>query len=182
MGFNLDEYEPVAARIARFWADHPNGAIHSELVFDDGERVVIKATVYIDRTQLMPAAVDYAEEIRTDRGVNSTSRIENCSTSAQGRALAACGYAPTDWSKKPSREEMAKVERMGGSDANRPGMSAHGGLLTPKQLAFIKRLAKDRVLSEEAVFDEIRDRFGPEAGVLELLTARQASALIEAWK
>lgn len=182
MAFNLDDYEPVAARIARFWADNPAGAIQSELVFDDGERCIVKATIFKDKADSNPAAVDYAEEIKTDRGVNSTSRIENCSTSAQGRALAALGYAPSDRSKKPSREEMAKVERMGGSDANRPGSTAHGGLATAKQLAFIKRLAKDRGLDDEAIFDEIRDRFGPDAGVLELLSARQASALIEAWK
>jgi hypothetical protein len=181
MAFNLDDYEPVAARIARFWADHPNGAIQSELVFDDGERCIIKATIYVDRGQMMPSAVDYAEEIRTDRGVNATSRIENCSTSAQGRALAALGYSPSDWTKKPSREEMAKVQRLGGSDANQPSASV-GGLLTPKQLAFIKRLAKERGLDDEAVFDEIHNRFGSETSVLELLTSRQASQLIEAWK
>jgi hypothetical protein len=110
VGFNLDDYEPVASRIARFWAEHPCGAIHTELVFDDGKRCIVKATVHFDSTQ-PPVSSDYAEEHYSERGVNATSRVENCSTSAQGRALAAAGFLPSDWTKKPSREEMAKVQR-----------------------------------------------------------------------
>ena len=184
MAFDLDSYEPVAARIARFWADHPNGAIHSELVFDDGERCVVKATVYIDRTQLMPAAVDYAEEIRTERGVNSTSRIENCSTSAQGRALAACGYAPTDWSKKPSREEMAKVQRMGGTDANRAtaGSRATARFATDGQRKFVNDLGKRRGLDDLGILEAIHELLNDTAVVVETLTFDQAKRIIEAWK
>jgi hypothetical protein len=111
MAFNLDEYTPVSERIKQFWIDHPNGAIHSELVFDDGKRCVIKTTLWLDKNDPQPTTVDYAEEHLTDRGVNATSRIENCATSSQGRSLAAAGYLGADWTKKPSREEMQKVVR-----------------------------------------------------------------------
>ena len=30
MGF-MDNYEPVADRIAKFWEKHPNGRIHTEI-------------------------------------------------------------------------------------------------------------------------------------------------------
>jgi hypothetical protein len=113
MGFDLDSYEPVASRIQRFYEAFPTGAIHCEIVHDDGQRVVVKATVWRDINDARPSAVDFAEELISDRGVNATSRVENCATSATGRAIsiAAHGLGPSDYTKKPSREEMAKVER-----------------------------------------------------------------------
>jgi hypothetical protein len=140
MGFDLDSYEPVASRIQRFYDAYPTGAIHCEIVHDDGQRVVVKATVWRDINDAQPSAVDFAEELISDRGVNSTSRVENCATSATGRAIsiAAHGLGPSDYTKKPSREEMAKVQRQSSSrpkpaspmaDAN--GISVKGNQFGP---------------------------------------------------
>jgi len=163
MGFNLDDYEPVASRIKRFWEEHPLGAIHTELIFDDGHRCVVKATVYFDSTA-QPVSSDYAEEIQTERGVNSTSRIENCSTSAQGRALAAAGFFPSDWTKKPSREEMAKVQRSSngptferGNDPRMPSVTITQptGLATDKQKNMIRAISKSHGALPPANLDQM---------------------------
>jgi hypothetical protein len=58
----------------------------------------------------MPTTVDYAEERPDTSPVNRVSFVENCATSAIGRALADLGGEFTG-TKRPSREEMAKVAR-----------------------------------------------------------------------
>lgn len=105
----LEGYEPVADRIAKFWADHKNGRIHTEIVLINEQEIVIKASVYTDREDARPASIDFAQETRGSSNINRQSFVENCSTSAIGRALATLGYAPKDASKRPSREEMSKA-------------------------------------------------------------------------
>lgn len=176
MGFNLDEYEPVAARLARFVERYPEGAIHTEIVFDDGVRIVIKASAWRNMTDPIPAGVDFAEEILTDRGVNSTSRIENCATSATGRCLALIGFAPSDWTKKPSREEMSKVARTGGLTGGTPAGS--GQYATPKQVAFIRGLAADSGLTDEHAIQDAVDAALGKHVLISQLTPAQASHVI----
>jgi hypothetical protein len=189
MAFDLSSYEPVAHRIARFWEDHPEGAIYSELIFDDGERCVVKATVHFIKGE-QAVSSDYAEEMKTDRGVNSTSRIENCCTSAQGRALSAAGYLGSDWTKKPSREEMSKVSRAenpsaGHAPSTSSGASEHiprGAFATPKQIGYIKKLAKDAGLDDLRLLELIQRTLNSDEAVLELLKSHEASAVIEVLK
>lgn len=117
---SIEDYEPVASRLARFWAAHPDGRIITSLVTFDGDRVIAQCDVYFDRDDARPVATDFAEEIRGSNNVNKTSHIENALTSATGRALADCNFASSDeWNKRPSREEMQKVQRMTGQ-ASRP--------------------------------------------------------------
>jgi hypothetical protein len=166
MGFNLQDYEPVASRIQRFYEAYPTGAIHCEIVHDDGQRVIIKATVWRDINDARPAAVDYAEELLTDRGVNSTSRVENACTSATGRSIsiAAHGLGPSDWTKKPSREEMEKVQRSSngpayerGNDARMPSVTITqpAGLATDKQKNMIRAISKSHGALPPANLDQM---------------------------
>jgi hypothetical protein len=108
--FNLDDYETVATRLEKFWADNPQGRVHSEMVSSSDTGFIIRAEVYSDREDARPVATGLAEEHWADKGVNATSPVENCETSAIGRALANWIYV-TKSDKRPSREEMEKVQR-----------------------------------------------------------------------
>jgi len=109
VGFNLDDYEPVAARHSRWLAQHPNGRTITHMVSTPGSDIcVIRAELWLEDVCI---ATGYAEEVRGAGNVNRTSHVENCETSAVGRALANAGMAGSDVSKRASREEMSKVER-----------------------------------------------------------------------
>jgi len=105
--FNLADYEPVEVRLEKFIKDYPAFRISTELEVVEATRYIVKAYLFKDASDSVAWATGYAEETVTSRGVNQTSALENCETSAIGRALANAGYAPKG--KRPSREEMSKV-------------------------------------------------------------------------
>ena len=105
--FNLADYETVEVRLEKFIKDYPSFRIATELEVVEATRYIVKAYLFKDASDGVAWATGYAEETVTSRGVNQTSALENCETSAIGRALANAGYAPKG--KRPSREEMSKV-------------------------------------------------------------------------
>jgi hypothetical protein len=105
--FNLDDYETVEERLIKYWKDHPDGQIHTEIMESTASRFIVKASIFRTEADARPWATGLAEETVQGRGVNATSALENCETSAIGRALANAGYATKG--KRASREEMGKV-------------------------------------------------------------------------
>ena len=114
--FNLEDYETVEERLIKFWKDHPDGQIHTKVLEHTATRFIVEASIYRTEADVRPWTTGLAEETVQGRGVNATSALENCETSAIGRALANAGYATKG--KRASREEMGKVIEINKVKAN----------------------------------------------------------------
>ena len=131
MAFDLSAYETVAERLAKLYAAEPDARIHTEMLTQPGADIcVFKACLWVGNNIV---AIGHAEETRGAGNVNRTSHVENCETSAIGRALANWRLAGSDPTKRASREEMAKVGRgnsyipanaSGGNDDASPAQKA----------------------------------------------------------
>jgi len=154
--FNLNEYDQVEDRIKKFYELHEDGRITTEVIYEDGDRTMIEAYIYInkdDQINKCPKATGIAEEIRimnksiSKSGmeyeeVNYSSWTENCETSAIGRALANMNISGN---KRPSRQEMEKVQRYqnNNSVASRPTTAPQNGTsepMTKEQEKYLKTL------------------------------------------
>ena len=112
MGWNLDDYEPVATRLAR-WLDDcrtrgVRGRVITELMHRTDDVAVFRAEIYEDDLLI---AVGHAEDYRAAKGDNATNWFENAETGSIGRALSNMGVSGSDPSRRPSREEMQKASR-----------------------------------------------------------------------
>jgi hypothetical protein len=155
MKFNLEDYEPVDARIKRFYAEHPEGRITTELLSnpDAIDTAVVKAFLYVgDELK----ATGLAFEKAGDGMANKTSHLENCETSAIGRALANWNYSGN---KRPSREEMQKAAQpdIGEARAKTLAMLEASGLSDTTVSDFKAQLAEaDSIAAVRSLYTNIQ--------------------------
>ena len=63
MSFNPADYASVQERLPLFWKDCPRGRINTEIVTDDGTRIIVRADLYADITDaVLWLASDQASE------------------------------------------------------------------------------------------------------------------------
>jgi hypothetical protein len=182
VGFDLSSFEPVAERLDRWLNakiagyeassnDYPR--VLTRMVSEPGADIcVIRAELWLGENLI---ATGYAEEVRGSGNVNRTSHVENCETSAIGRALANCGMAGSDMTKRPSREEMAKVQRTSNGPAVERGNDSRMPSVTVTQPA---GLASEKQVYFASSFYKKAEREVPKQW-LATLTSKEMSALID---
>jgi hypothetical protein len=113
----LDNYEDVAARIARLWATHPTARVQTNIVDFNAEKgfVLIQAQIFREYEDVNPSATDYAFGNVATYNVNMKKFfVEDTVTSAIGRAIGLLLGAD----KRPTRQDMEKVENLSTKVAN----------------------------------------------------------------
>ena len=83
------EYAEVAQRVMAFRKIEPNGEILPEMIFNENGTCIFKASIIDGDGKTL--AVGHACEREGVGSINKLSHIENCETSAVGRALGFCG-------------------------------------------------------------------------------------------
>lgn len=88
----LKDHVTVNQRVMEFWQDHPEGRLETTLLSQKDGAVTVKAEVYGHKDDPKPLATGHAYEREDSCEINASSALENCETSAVGRALAIAGY------------------------------------------------------------------------------------------
>ena len=113
------EYLTVARRINDFRKAYPQYGIHTQILSISEDTVVVKATITDESGREISSGI--AEEHRRASKINSTSAVENCETSAVGRALAFFGMAGT---------EIASADEVAGAINQQKQNEVDEGLMT----------------------------------------------------
>ena len=124
------DYAEVNQRIKAFRMVHPSGAIVTEMVSNEGGVCVFRTTIYTDEGKVLGTGTAYEKEGSTF--INKTSYIENCETSAVGRALGMCGFG-IDTS-------VASAEEVQNAIINQDASQTTERKATPKQIEILKKV------------------------------------------
>jgi hypothetical protein len=119
MAFNLEDYETVEERLAKFWNDNPDGRIETERIVapnSPADEYVFVARLFRTEADKHPVSTGWASETKTSSGFNKFA-CELSESSAIGRSLANWTYAKKG--ARPSQVEMERVAK-GNQEQTKP--------------------------------------------------------------
>lgn len=161
------EYSTVALRVQKFREDNQyKYSLQSELVSADETKVVMRAFIRdLEREGYPEVASGYAEEKRNASMINKTSALENCETSAYGRALAAFGMAGTEFASADEVANAIKQQREPATPKQTDDIPS-----TPEQKQKIKVLLALEGISTEEMPHTLEKQYGIQLGTQISLT------------
>lgn len=125
-----NNYSAVNQRIKAFRMVYPTGAILTDMISNQNGVCIFTATCgyYTEEGKLIVLGSGTAEEKADSSFINKTSYIENCETSAVGRALGMCGFGVDT--------TIASLEEMVNALQNQVEPEAKA---TPQQIEVLKK-------------------------------------------
>lgn len=108
MKMRSKDYAPVNERIKAYRKVYPTGKITTRIEERNEDGITMEAIVCDEKGEVL--ATGWASEKKSETGINSYKLIENCETSAIGRALGICGFG-VDGSIS-SAEDMEKADEI----------------------------------------------------------------------
>lgn len=123
-GGKVKNYVMVKDRVAAFRELFPEWTIQNDRISDDGVTVTVRTTVANEEGRIIATA--HAQERYNSTPVNSTSALENCETSAIGRALALLGIGIDDSFASANETETAQARQEAGDKWPAPGDKIKG--------------------------------------------------------
>lgn len=153
----IGDYVEVNQRVKAFRMIYPTGSIITEMISNENGVCIFKADVYDENEHILATGTAYEKEDSTF--INRTSYIENCETSAVGRALGLAGFGID--SSIASKEEVQNAVINQEAPVEKKA--------TEGQLKVLNKLS-------DKAKQKVYDKYGVDA--LEDLTIKQASELI----
>jgi len=195
MAFSIGDYVDVPTRLREALKKYPDLRIQETdaqvVTMPDGSTFYrCTVTVWRDATDPIPAIATAAEPYPGKTPYTKNSEFMVGMTSALGRALGYMGFginkaiasqnevaARAEQTDKPAAPRPAPVDRSG-------EITTIGGskAITPKQLGYMKSLAKKLSLDEEALFNYVQALLDDDSKVPEALTVADANRVIDALK
>ena len=153
-------YIEVNQRIKAFRQVYPTGTISTEIISLENGVVMMKATVLDDTGKTLATGLAYEKE--SSSFINKTSFIENCETSAIGRALGFCGFGIDS--------SVASAEEVENAMLNQGNQDKQERKASPKQVALLEKIYQGENLDKLLKYNNLEK--------LEDISMTKASELI----
>ena len=172
------EYAPVNERIKAFRMVCPNGSVTTDIVHLENGVVTMKATITDEDGRIISTGL--AQEKESSSFINKTSFIENCETSAIGRALGFAGIG-VDGSICSADELVNAINNQG--TKSQPVKETPERKVTSEEAMKLKRYCKKEEIPEEAIYGYFkRESIGDMSKADYDVFYKDFKAIIATWK
>ena len=142
------DYVEVNERLKAFWQLCPDGRIVTNILKIENDICVIQAAVFENKDDNNPRATGIAYEKEGSTFINKTSYIENCETSAVGRALGNAGIGIDTSVASADEVQNAIIQQ----DAEKK--------ITKTQAEALEKSIKNNMLDVNGTADEVLKKYG----------------------